>query len=336
VQEEAIAAGRARFLARARRLADRALRLEDAAAVQQLADMGAAAVQLLIDRMPDRPDGAATVLDAVLTQMDRAGTLAVLRDLTLEDRQVRALLVDPHAVARRATVRILGCTGDLRWTRLLGRVLREDPDPLVRSATVEALARLGSPDVLDDLSSSVEGARDDVRYDTIRAIGGLGPAGCWYLVALAVEHPHEQVRTVAAETLARCADVAAWESLLSRLRSARCHDVRRTLVEGFGRSRAVRTARVLVRALIEDESPIVRQAAADALPLLRDPRVMGALVDSALYDSYSEPDAGEAPKGSPTLRYPVREAAAEALLVLGGTEALESLEHVPSLVTMTI
>lgn len=334
MQEEAVVAGRARFVARARRLADRVLRHQDVTAVRQLVDMGAPAVQLLIDAFLDGREGAAAVLDEVLTEMQRAGTTAVLRDVKVEDGPFRALLADHHPAARRSAVAILGYTGDVRWTRQLGRVLREDPDPLVRTTSVDALTRLGSPEVLPELSSGVEGARDEVRYEAIRAIGRLGPPGWWYLVPLATEHADEQVRTVAAETIARCAGAAVWESLVSRVRSARCHEVRRTLVAGFGQSRSARTAQVLVRALIEDESPVVRQAAADALPLLREPRVIGALIDSALYDPHAEPVAADAREGTPTLRYPVREAAADALLVLGGPEALASLEDVPNLVAM--
>jgi HEAT repeat protein len=108
--------------------------------------------------------------------------------------------------------------------------------------------------------------------------------------------------------------------------------VRQTLVEGLGRSRIPRAAVPLVRVLVEDGSPVVREAAAGALAMLRETRTIGALFESARYDAYSVPaamssDARASDRGKPSGArcYPVREAAAEALRRLGGLQAWEEL-----------
>jgi HEAT repeat protein len=334
MQMQVLVPGHARVTARARHLAYRALRFEDVEAGLQLADLGASGVQLLVDAFPTQRQAAATMLYGVLKEMERAEALGSLRDLRIDASSFRPLLADQQAIVRTTAVTVLGCTGDLRWALTLGRVLGEDSDPFVRGAAVDALARLGSPDVLSELVAIAEDARGAARYDAIRAIGRLGADGCSHLVAVALEHHDETARRVAAEALARFADAELWQALLARFVVAGA-EVRRTLVEGFGRSRAGRAAIALVRALNGDKSAMVREAAADALPLLREPRVIGALMDSALYDSYTESGPAEGQSGSPAVRYPVREAAAEALLILGGTEAIEALKHLPSLVSMT-
>ena len=80
----------------------------------------------------------------------------------------------------------------------------------------------------------------------------------------------------------------------------------------------------LVERLVQDDSPTVREAAAGALAALGDARCTSALLDTALHDPFVEPADGAC--GSPdgvSWRYPVREAAAEALVVLGAAETRE-------------
>jgi HEAT repeat protein len=318
--------------ARVEALAARALRRRDEQAARQLGRLGVKGVRALVDVLPRRPHVASLMLHEALGQMQKDDTLSALRDLATPEAPFVALLTDPLAIVRSVTVRLLGHTGDQRWVPRLCRALKEDADPFVRSNAADALGNLDAVDAMPLLAEVVESQGDPARYHALRALGQFGMAAWTHLTRVAVLHPEEAVRRVAAETVARAGDAPAWEALLRSLGDVTSHEVRKTLVEGLGRSRMVRAAVPLVRALVQDSSPVVREAAADALATLRETRTVGALFDSALYDPYSVPASGacrttvDDSLDSPGDRhYPVREAAAEALRVLGGTQACEEL-----------
>jgi HEAT repeat protein len=314
-----------------RTLAARALRRRDVEAARQLGRLGVLGVQALVEALPRRPHVAALMLHEALGQMERDGTVSALRDLATPDMPYAALLTDRLAIVRSIMVRIVGCTGDQRWVPRLSRMLKEDADPFVRSNAADALGNLEAIDAMPLLAEVVEMQGDPARYHALRALGGFGPTAWNHLMRVAIVHPEEAVRRVAAETVARAGDASAWEALLRSLAMASSSAVRKTLAEGFGRSRMGRAAVPLVRALVEDSSPEVREAAADALAMLREPRTLGALFESALYDPHAvpRPDEGEtaAARDEPAapLEYPVRAAAAKAVRALGGAQAWEEL-----------
>ena len=318
--------------ARVQALATRALRRRDEEAARQLGRLGVKGVRALVEALPRRPDIAALMLHEALEQMQKDGTLSALRDFATPEDPFVALLRDRLAIVRSVTVRLLGHTGDHRWVPRLSRVLKEDADPFVRSNAADALGNLDAVDTMPLLAEVAETQCDPARYHALRALGRFGTAAWTHLTRVAVLHPEEAVRRVAAETVARAGDAPTWEALVRSLRDATSDEVRKTLVEGLGRSRMARAAVPLVRVLTEDGSPVVREAAADALATLRETRTVGALFESALYDPYSVPAStahgatvADRPDSAGGRHYPVRKAAAEALRMLGGMQACEEL-----------
>ncbi len=318
--------------ARVQALATRALRRRDEEAARQLGRLGVKGVRALVEALSRRPHIAALMLHAALDQMQKDGTLSVLRDFATPDVPFVALLRNRLAIVRSVTVRFLGHTGDHRWVPRLSNVLKEDADAFVRGNAADALGNLDAVDTMPLLAEVAESQCDPARYHALRALGRFGTPAWNHLGRVAVLHPEEAVRRVAAETVARAGDAPTWDALVRSLSAAASPDVRKTLVEGLGRSRMLRAAVPLVRALTEDGSPVVREAAAEALASLREMRIAGALFESALYDPYSVPAStghGATVAGGPEAargrHYPVREAAAEALRMLGGMQAYEEL-----------
>jgi HEAT repeat protein len=318
--------------ARVQALATRALRRRDEEAARQLGRLGVKGVRALVDALPRRSPVASLMLHEALGQMQKDDTLSALRDLATPEAPFVALLTDPLAIVRGVTIRLLGHAGDQRWVPRLCKALKEDADPFVRSNAADALGNLDAVDAMPLLAEVVESQGDPARYHALRALGQFGTAAWTHLTRVAVLHPEESVRRVAAETVARAGDAPTWDALVRSLSDAASDEVRKTLVEGLGRSRTSRAAVPLVRALTEDASPVVREAAAEALATLRETRIVGALFESALYDPYSVPAStahgatvADHPDRAGGRHYPVREAAAEALRTLGETQACEEL-----------
>ncbi len=313
-----------------RRAARRAIRRGDVAAARSLADMGVPGLQALVDAFRGRNRRAtALLLHEALDRLpgDRSRSLASLK---IRDAVFVRLLRDRHAIVRSVSVRIGGYSGQCRWVPLIARVLDEDTDGFVRCRAADALGHLEAADAMAILARVAEDRLDPARYHAVRALGRLGPAACGHLVRLCVDHAEEVLRRIAAETIAHFADMAAWEALLAALAGATSCEVRKTLVEGLGRSRTGRATAPLIDRLAHDSSPIVREAAAEALATLGDTTSVGALLDSALHDPFAEPgETAIDPRASAPWRYPVREAAVEALVVLGGVETCGEARSVP-------
>ncbi len=308
-------------------LTTRALRRRDEEAARQLGRLGVKGVRALIEALSRRAHVGSLMLDEALGQMEKDGTLSALHDLATPEEPFVGLLVDRRPLVRSVTVRLLGYTGDQRWAARLSRMLKEDADPFVRGRAAEALGNLGAPDMMPLLAEVADNERDPARNQALRALERFGTAVWTHLARVAVLHPEDALRRVAAETVARAADAFTWQALIRSLGDADSHEVRKTLVEGLGRSRVPRAAVPLVRVLVADGSPMVREAAASALAMLRETRTIGALFDAARYDTYSVPTATPREDGGTAggVRYPVREAAVEALRKLGGMQALEEL-----------
>ena len=300
-------------------------------------------VQGLLNAPRPERHPAAVRLNDILTHMQKEGSVAALRGLSVSDELVTELLADERGIVRSVAAMVAGYTGDSKWVPLLTTLVQEDDDAFVRSRAVEALGYLGAVDSFPLLVAIAEDASHPASCHAVRALGHLGPAAAGTLLRLALEHQADTVRRVAAETIVRGGDPGAWADLLAGLGRADSADVRKSLVDGLGRSRATRAAAPLVRVLMEDRSPEVREAAAEALVALGDTRTIGALYECALYDpsftsspgsAWAWPEHGDETTTGGRL-YPVREAAAEALLILGGTQAWEEMEsHADDLVAL--
>jgi HEAT repeat protein len=316
----------------ARAFAARALRHGDEAAARELGRLGVTGVQPLVDRFHRRRRVVARLLHEALGQLERAGTPAPLRQLRIRETVFARLLHDPRPLVRSVAVRVAGHTGNRIWIPSLMRLLGTERDSFVRNRVVEALGELEAIEALDVLRALAEDRAEPARYHAIAALGGLGDPAWPHLERLALTHPESALRRAAAQTLARVVDHGHWLAFLGRLDAGLPEPTRQTAIEGLGRSAARRAMEPLVRALLGDPAPCVREAAADALAALGEPDAAPALAQSALRDPYWVPVPPGAhgspnhPEG-PDREYPVREAASEALLLVGGMRAWEELTH---------
>jgi HEAT repeat protein len=303
-------------------------------AVELLARSGVDGVQALLRAEPRERHRAAMKLHDVLAGLQQEDRLAILRDVDLSEGVLAELLADPRGLVRSVVVRLAGYSGKTRWIPMLVGLIQEDGDAFVRQRAVEALGNLGAIEAIPLLAAIADSTVSLARHHAIRALGQMLPLAARDLMSVALDHSDTTSRRIAAETLARHADRETWALFLDAAFSARPLEVRKSLVVGFGCSRAARAAIPIVRTLIDDPSPEVRIAAAEALTALRDQRTLGALFECALYDPFSvpraeHPDAVAAVSRSGGREYPVREAAAEALLVLGGEQAWDELASPP-------
>jgi hypothetical protein len=287
-------------------------------------------VQALAEARPRERHRAAIRLHDMLAQLEKQDRLELLHGVDVSEGVFAQLLTDRQGLVRAVAVRLVGYTGNSRWIPLLAALIQQDHDPFVRTRATEALGNLGAPEAIPTLARIADDRSHPARYHAARALGQLLPLSAPDLVSIAFEHDEQGVRRVAAETLARAADATVWRTFLESASEARPAEVRVSVVEGLGASRASRAAAFLVRMLTDDPAPDVRAAAAQALAELRDPRTLGALVESALYDPFCMPtSAGPATadreRTLPIRDYPVREASAQAVLMLGGETAWEEL-----------
>ena len=292
----------------------------------ELARRGVESVQALAGARPRERHRAASRLHDLLAQLEKQDRVALLHGVDVADGVFAELLTDRQGLVRAVTVRLVGYTGNKRWVPLLTALLEQDRDPFVRTRAVEALGHLGDPRAIPTLARVADDRSHPARYHAVRALGQMLPMSARDLFSIALENDDPPMRRVAAETLARDADGEVWGTFMESARDARPAEVRKTVVEGLSASRSSRAAAIVVRMLADDPCPDVRAAAAQALATLRDARTLGALFESALYDPFSVPRAGGTPSGDLAGRdYPVREAAAEAVLMLGGEAAWEEL-----------
>jgi len=205
-------------------------------------------------------------------------------------RQLRSSYPVARAVAVRALGKRLGC-GAL--STLAQSVV--DPDPEVRVAFTVGLSSSRCPDALPVLLRLSRDPQEIVRAAAVEALGHLGRAGAYGAVLRAMEDPREKVRQQAACALARIAGSDArpelWAMALgSDLSSAlvagealaelgAIQPVLNAVAKGLVDRRwtvrlaALRTAGsvkdravlVLARRALDDDEPMVRMAAAEAV-----------------------------------------------------------------------
>jgi CheY-like chemotaxis protein len=258
---------------------------------------------------------AATELHDALAQLKQEHRQLILRGLRVRERVLRRLLADAQPLVRAVATQLAGYLGDRRWVPRLVAMIDEDRDPFVRVRAVEALGNLGAVEAIPLLARVAADGVHPGCYHAVSALGQLLPESARHLCAIAMEHRERGLRRQASEAIARCADGGLWTDFVQAACSAVDAGVRTTFVEGLGRSRAPRALEPVLRALSGDPAPEVRVAAADALIALSGGReVIEALTVCSLTDPFGTRTAG-APPGA--REYPVREAAADALVALG-------------------
>jgi HEAT repeat protein len=215
-------------------------------------------------------------------------------------------LTDPDEMVRACALDSLAAHADSAapYRHLVSQRAR-DPSPVVRERASAALARLGEPPVVDRLVDGVSDAdpavraRNAVRLLELAATGSLEP------LARAVDIP-EAARTIG-DLLAAQGAAMGKPVALALKKAARPQRLRIIAALGPGLSRA--GAFDIWLEDLTDVDPEVREASAEVIGLLGDPRALAPL--SAALEKDPCPQ--------------VRQAAARALRDIGGDQAVGSL-----------
>lgn len=194
--------------------------------------------------------GAAATLASSIRNEENAGeaaeTLAKFPSAGAREL-IAELLVAPMESVRGVTLRALRRAGRRDLSPMIAEVALSDPDPALRSAALETLAKFRAPVAA---SIAVEAERSDpepeVRAAAIRALARQGSEGALRLVVAGLGNPEAVVRAAAIDECARLGMPGVEHQVLSRLDA--------------------------------DPSPLVRERAALAVGLLRIPAGEMALV----------------------------------------------------------
>ena len=148
-----------------------------------------------------------TALNSLVTLgVDDAADLAV------------AALRDEDAFVRATAAKLVGDQDDPSLSGFLARVLREDPDALVRKRACQALAETAGDEAGPALISALRDPDSLVRLEAIKGAKKIAPGqGSSRLAELLAEDPMWEVRVRAASALGLCGDPAAGEALRAAL-----------------------------------------------------------------------------------------------------------------------
>lgn len=139
--------------------------------------------------------------------------------------------------------------------------LLSHPDPRVRAAAAEALARSPAERALPLLADVL--IRDPVAPEVVRATGSLGSAACVALLPL-IADPHPDVRAAAADALGRCAGASLASDIQAALAREEDAGARRSLLRSLGRV-AGRSAVPTLASALDDPDAGTRLAAIEGL-----------------------------------------------------------------------
>ena len=148
-----------------------------------------------------------TALNSIVTLgVDDAADLAV------------AALNDEDAFVRATAAKLVGDQDDPALSGFLARVLREDPDALVRKRACQALARIAGDEAGPALIAALRDPDSLVRLEAIKGAKRVAPGqGSARLAELLADDPMWEVRVRAASALGLCGDPAAGEALHAAL-----------------------------------------------------------------------------------------------------------------------
>ena len=191
-------------------------------------------------------------------------------------------LKDPRRTIVTSVIRLLGEVGDPRAVGPL-RAAMGHADPAIRREAIRAVASLGAEDVLGMLRPALEDEEQDIRIAAVRALSELPPAITRYPLlemAQSKDFPKrnyfEKKEILLALAAAADLEVEDWLTTLatkrSWLRREERDELRACAVAALARIGSG-SAMVTVRECLDDKSPQVCRAAAQAL---RSPSDAGA------------------------------------------------------------
>lgn len=222
---------------------------DDPAAARLLGLAGTdSALHLLVDLVgpPRQSEAALTGLLAVDDDRRADAILPRLPDAGTEECVALLSLLPP--VGTEARIRPL-------------LPLLDDPDPAIRAAAAESLARAPTDKALPLLSAHLN--RKAPSPEVLRAMGNLGETVCHAILPL-LDDDSAPVRTAAAEALARCAAGDVVDELMAALDREEEPSVRSALLRAYGR--AQRSGAVpRLSAALGDPDEGVRLAAIEGL-----------------------------------------------------------------------
>jgi len=169
-------------------------------------------------KMDPTPENLATLRE-LLNEKDRDLRVTALNSLVTLDVDdaadlAVAALNDEDAFVRATAAKLVGDQEDPALSGFLARVLREDPDALVRKRACQALARVGDQTSASALIAALRDPDSQVRLEAIKGAKAVAPGrGSARLVELLADDPMWEIRVRAASALGLCGDPAAAEAL---------------------------------------------------------------------------------------------------------------------------
>ena len=302
--------------------------------------------------LPDQDVKSKKMIGHVIEQRKSAVALAAfdLGPLVIWPRSAPSELVtsllqaadDENAKVRLEAIYALGIvamppltTLDKDQTQRLIKAL-DHFDPAVRAGAARVIARLKVTDAGDALIKAVNDSQPDVRYSAMRALGAIHDTrAVQALTEQFAFYRKGEGAWAALDALARIGSSASVPLFKERLQDKDPY-IRRAAIEGLGRSGDTASLDALERIVGTDDAAMVRMAAAFALhklgrnyagriaDMMASPKVvdqgaeylveLGPPVAAMLIPRLQEPDAD------------LREAAADVLGAVGGSDAVPALE----------
>jgi HEAT repeat protein/protein-S-isoprenylcysteine O-methyltransferase Ste14 len=166
--------------------------------------------------------------------------------------------------------------GALAVDPLLGLV--NDPDPVVRDFSIQALGQLKSEKAISAFMAALNDDDHNVRYDAIAALGELKASAAADTLIILLDDPRGSVRGRAALALAKIGSEKAIDPIIASLDEEEKYTLC-SMIDALGKLKAQRAVpRLLV--LLKHDEPMVRQAAAVALANIRSPDAKDALTEA--------------------------------------------------------
>lgn len=173
-------------------------------------------------KMNPTPENLAT-LRGLLDEKDRDLRVTALNSLVtlgVDDAAELAVaaLDDPDAFVRATAAKLVGDQENPALSGFLARILREDPDALVRKRACQALARIAGDEAGPALIAALRDPDSRVRLEAIKGAKQIAPGqGSARLAELLADDPNWEVRVRAASALGLCSDPAAGQALQGAL-----------------------------------------------------------------------------------------------------------------------
>jgi HEAT repeat protein len=217
-----------------------------------------------VDRLGGRRDTRSiTGLIGVLTNKDpsvRHVTADTMRKMGPAAVDILLANIDDKDLAKTAIIiDILGQIGDERAVMPLIEVLEKSNDYHVRTSAVKALGRIGDMRAVWPLIQAVKARGFDARYLIVEALVNIGQPAVAQLIE-ALQNKHTDVVCTAAQALFSIGDEQAAPHLIELIRRTDSDEVRIFLIRALGELKDERAAVLLVAALQDQISSVVRLA----------------------------------------------------------------------------